>query len=542
MEERCLLSAGALDPTFGSGGTASPAATVNRSADAAAVYGATPPKTAGDIVVAGNIQQTSGDLDFAVVRYKPNGTPDSTFGKAGEVTTSFGKSYGYSYATDVAIQADGKIVAGGFAYGSTIKRSSYDFVLVRYNVNGSLDSSFGAGGIVTTNFGGGTTYRTGSFDLARAELIQPDGKIVLAGLTVGATDTVGKDSNIALARYNADGTLDTTFGSDGKVSTSHDLIPGSFVDPAYGVTQVYDTALQSDGKILVAGFTQVTGGQSPSFEAFVARYNADGTLDTSFGASGFVTLPAVNAGSITLPAGYLAVEPGGEIVVTGIHQLALLHSGQAGYADGSFDTTFGVSQTGIVPYGFGALALEPGGDIVVNDYTSVNGAATPKIVRFLSDGTVDATFGAGGSVIPAHGFALSPAIAIQPDGKIDLAGIGFKVERLLPGAPQIGLLTASANPVSVGSTLNLVASQIADVNPGASISRVAFYQDSNGDGTLDPATDTLLGQGVQTSTGVWTLDFTVPSTWTPGAYTLFAQAKDSFGVLGDPVAITELIS
>src|SRR5262249_3413666 len=151
----------------------------------------------------------NGLADFAVVRYTANGTPDSSFGKNGEVTTSFGGSYGINYATDVAIQGDGKIVAGGYAGGSSVKGNSYDFALVRYNVNGALDNTFGSGGKVTTNFSGSGGYMTASADQASAAFIQPDGKIVLAGVTCPVTAPSGADTDIALARYNANGTLDT---------------------------------------------------------------------------------------------------------------------------------------------------------------------------------------------------------------------------------------------------------------------------------------------------------------------------------------------
>jgi uncharacterized delta-60 repeat protein len=534
-EERRLLSAGALDPTFGSGGTASPTASIKGSAAAIAVYSNAQSATAGDVVTAGNVILSNGDRNFAVVRYTANGTPDSSFGKNGEVTTSFGGSYGYNVATGVAIQTDGKIVAGGSAVGSSVKGNSYDFALVRYNVNGTLDNTFGSGGVVTTNFSGSGGYRTASADQASAEFIQPNGKIVLAGITCGATGLMGRDNNIALARYNANGTLDTTFGIGGKVTTSHALIPGSLVSSGTdGITQVNDAALQADGKILVSGYTQVTGGASPNYEVFVARYNTNGTLDSSFGTGGFVILPPAN-GNPSGSEGHVAVEPSGEIVFTGFGQSALLHSGQAGYTDGSLDASFG--NNGIVSRGYGAVALEPNGDIV--------GRGGNEITRFLPSGAVDATFGSAGTVTLSTG-SLG-GLAIQPDGKIDVAinnqipdgiiygtEIGFMVDRLLPGEPEIGSLTTNASTVTAGTNVTAIASNITDANPNASIAQVAFtVEDSNGN---------IVAQGyaTQTTAGTWSFSFSTKG-WPAGTYTIIAQAEDSYGVLGDLQTTTETL-
>src|SRR5262249_29297679 len=142
------------------------------------------------------------------------------------------------------------------------------------------------------------------------------------------------------------------------------------------------------------------------------------------------------------------------------------------------------------------------------------------------DGSLDSSFGNGGAVltsINSNGDSAN-AIALESDGKIVLAGSA--IARYLAAAPAIGSFTASANPVPSGSNLTLTASNITDTNPGSSITQVAFYVDSNGDGKLEPGTDTLLGYATQTSPGVWTFNFTV--TLAPGSYTLFAQAQDSY--------------
>ena len=193
--------------------------------------------TTGNIIVAGTASN-----DFAVVRYTSAGVLDTSFDTDGKTTTDIGSSTTDS-ANAVAIQNDGKIVVAGTSNG--------DFALVRYNSDGSLDTSFGVGGKKTTDIGSSTT------DAANAVAIQNDGKIVVAGTS---------DGNFALARYNYNGSLDTTFGTTGIVTT--DI--GSTTDVAYGIT------VQSDGKILLTGVS--------SGDFAVVRYAATGGLDTTFGA------------------------------------------------------------------------------------------------------------------------------------------------------------------------------------------------------------------------------------------------------------------
>src|SRR5262249_26301013 len=145
--------------------------------------------------------------NFELVRYNSNGTLDSSFGTGGKVTTEFGTAaQGFSFAMgfSVAVQQDGKIVLAGQALLDGV----YNLALTRYNTNGALDSSFGTGGRVTSSF---ATQRANANVSARSVKLQPDGKIVAAGFA-------GFDS--ALARYNSNGTLDASFGTGGKVTTS----------------------------------------------------------------------------------------------------------------------------------------------------------------------------------------------------------------------------------------------------------------------------------------------------------------------------------
>lgn len=190
----------------------------------------------GRIVVAGGVgQRLSGTPDFGLVRYQADGMLDSTFGDGGKVTTGFGASWEGEAAYDVAIQADGKIVAAG--------RGGGRFALARYNADGTPDATFSSDGKVMTNF-------TGRTEFARGVAIQATGKIVAAGVAAG---------RFALARYKPDGTLDATFSGDGKVRTNF---------TAYR-DQASDVALQANGKIVLAGWAGV-GGSDPRFA--LARY------------------------------------------------------------------------------------------------------------------------------------------------------------------------------------------------------------------------------------------------------------------------------
>src|SRR5262249_5575219 len=156
----------------------------------------------------------------------------------------------------------------------------------------------------------------------------------------------------------------------------------------------------------------------------------------------------------------------------------------------------------------------------------------------------DTSFGTNGVAVTPG--VSEPAVkvdtALEPDGRIVLAGTkvagidNFALARFLAAGPEIASFTSDTNPITSGSSATLTASSITDRNAGAIIAQVAFYLDSNGDGILEPGTDTLLGYGTQTSPGVWTFTFTVNQA--SGSYTLLAQAEDSCGVFGDPVTIT----
>ena len=217
----------------------------------------------GKIVVAGVGTGIGTGTDFAVVRYNADGSLDTTFGTGGKILTPIGTGTAANAGYSVTVQADGKIVVAGYGSGNA---TGTDFAVVRYNTDGSLDTGFGTGGKIVTPVG-----TTTSSDTGRSVTIQADGKIVVAG------QGQGSGTDIAVVRYNADGSLDTTFGTGGKILTPVGTGTGTSNDAGYGVT------VQADGKIVVAGFG-VDSGTSNDFA--VVRYNANGTLDTGFGPNG----------------------------------------------------------------------------------------------------------------------------------------------------------------------------------------------------------------------------------------------------------------
>lgn len=353
---------GTLDPTFGGDGS---------SAFSGVAFAAMALQADGKIVIVGGDVGIGTGVDFAVARFNSDGslddgsandaTPGDSFGTGfGRVTTDFGDD---DSGRGVAIQPDGKIVVVGHR-GQTSSGPDVDFVIARYNVNGSLDDgsatdttpadSFGTGGKVRTDF-------AGDEDAAQDVVIQPDGKIVV----VGSRDFNGVPG-FAVARYLPDGMPDTSFDTDGRVSTT-------FNGNAFGTA----VALQSNGKIVVAG--SVLFGVSGS-NFVVARYNSNGSLDNTFG-------PNSNGRTFA------------DVVVNG--------------EDRAND-----------------LVLQSDGKIIAAGHTGspFGNGANFALVRWLPNGSLDSSFGVGGAVTTIFGAsdgalgAVIHGVALQSDGKIVAAG------------------------------------------------------------------------------------------------------------------------
>jgi uncharacterized delta-60 repeat protein len=541
LEDRSLPSAGALDPTFGTGGLISgtnvPGAT-QAYANAVVVQADGKIVSGGLITVNGLYSVTGTTTRFALERYNPDGTPDAGFGTNGVVQTVVG--VGQSYITGLALQSDGRIVAVGYAQCSLQPVVDTAFAVTRYNVNGSLDTTFGNHGIVLTNVVP-VTRNSNSLGYPGVEraitvAIQGDGKIDVGGFSCPGDHA--DSSEFTIVRYNANGTLDKTFGSGKTV--------GIVVTPTFGISGDMPTALaiKPDGQILLAGYVDV---YSPSMA--VVRYTSVGKLDSTFGNNGIVSGLAPS-GSTASAAGII-VQNGDPVLVgtsktgsTSNLVLARLTS------TGRLDTTFGGSNTGFATdnmAGGSGIVQAPNGDLLVSSASRAT-SYDVAVAAFLPNGTLDQSFGTNGvgTADFAGGADAANSVAVQGDGKIVAAGSTLPVggdgyddlalARFLPPNTKICSATANPNPVPGGTTVILSASNILNSNPTSTITQVTFYLDSNDDGMLDSG-DSCLGSGTQTSPGAWTFNYDT-TLLTPGSYTLFVQATDSYGILSDPLVIS----
>jgi uncharacterized delta-60 repeat protein len=487
LEDRCLLSAGGLDPTFNPTGSPPGTATVViGQADGAHAVLAQP---SGKIVLVGESTDSKAIPHFTLAEFDPNGSLDPNFGSGGTVVTPKGSITPYRAYAGVLYptgsSGDQKIVAVGF--GST------EFALVRYNADGSLDTSFGNGGYV------GTSFKQGRGNSTYGVALVPNGtsppKIVMAGNSAG-------NAGLEMARYNPDGSLDTTFGSKGTVYMSGIGEDALALDPV-------------SGDLIVGGLS----GQ-------LAAFRPNGTLDTSFGNNGLVNTGIGTTALAIYPAADTAGNAG-KIVIGGGKAIARYN------VNGTPDTSWG--GTGVVPDPTAAnvesAAIQADDKVVV--------ACGWSVARFNNDGSLDSSFGSGGvssSRLPGA-IPVDHAVTVEANGDIVEAGTTmagspksvFGVARFLPSEPEVGSFTASPNPVASGTVTTLSGSGLTDANPGATISQVAFY-------LLVNNSQTLLGYGTNNN-GTWSYSYDTTGLAT-GSYTLYAQATDSYGVTGDPTALT----
>ena len=369
----------------------------------AAASGGHPSRSAADLPLAGNL--------------------DRSFG-GGLVTHSLGGSDYYPAIGGIAVQPDRKIVVASDS-------PRYDLLLARYLPNGSLDPSFGKGGYAETQL----SY----FALAQAVALQPDGKIIVAGVSAPDGDSVL--GAFMLARFNPNGSLDTTFGTNGVTNTVIPEPPGTFPD-----ARANAVAVLPGGKILAAGSVQwiVDDPLVPPSSFALARYTPDGSLDPTFGDGGIVQTAFIGEDHL----GGIAVQPDGKIVATGTgalfgHGVDIETIALARYEpDGSLDPTFGTAGKVTTPpklfYDGGPTTLQHGKIVVAGSHTDRLGSKTfPLIARYDGSGRLDATFG-------KHGFAkikrvtgnaneggVPTAVAAQKNGKILIAAAN-SVIRLQP--------------------------------------------------------------------------------------------------------------
>ena len=394
---RCLppLPSGALDPSFGAGGKVS-------------LSGHLPSKA---LVV-----QPDGKLlsleNLEVWRYLPDGAPDTTFGPSatGAVPLRVG-AMTVDVFQNVALQKDGKILLVGYSRATGAARS--DFAVIRLNANGSLDTTFGGDGSVTTDFAGET-------DRANAVIVQNDGSIVVAGSAQMPIAGGFFGNDYALVRYLPNGDLDPAFGGVGKVTTT-----------IAGATDLGSSvALQVDGKILVAGRVADRGADDP--DVGVVRYLSNGTLDRDFGSGG---IARIDYGSgawdeatdvVVQPDGRIVI--GGHVAVAGDDRFAVARLEANGGRDLAFGTG-GATITAITTKDdfARAVALQPDGKIVLaGEFANLGVGAAPNfgVVRYTANGAIDPTFGVAGrlEIDFFAGRAGANDVVVDAAGRIVLGG------------------------------------------------------------------------------------------------------------------------
>lgn len=373
---------GALDTSFGTDGIVTTVAGLLEESGLEGI--AIQPD--GKIVAVGYCKQGPSDTDFVIVRYAPDGSLDPSFGGTGVVTTAV--SPVHDEATAVAIQGDGRIVAAGYTNGS----GSPQFAVVRYAADGSLDPSFGIGGIVTTSLSPGG-------DEAWSVVIQGDDKIVVAGSAGNA---------FGLARYRIDGSLDVTFDGDGIVTTV--VAPNS---------NAFEVVLQPDGKIVAAG--------SAEGNVALVRYHPDGSLDSAFDGDGLVVTPV---STLNDAAHALLLQPDGALVAAGYRKIATGDDFTlVRYrSDGGLDLSFGsggivtTQVAGVDDWIFG-IVLQSDGKLIGAGGQNGAGWGDVALARYNADGSLDVSYDADG-IVTTHidHESLANAAALQADGKLVVAG------------------------------------------------------------------------------------------------------------------------
>ena len=331
------------------------------------------------------------DTALAVTRLNADGSFDRSFDGDGTAGADFG---GSDYGQAVALQADGKIVVAG----STSVNE--DIAVARFNADGSLDQSFDPGG---SDGPGKKAFGYAGSDQARAVLVQPDGKIVVAG-------SGGANTAFAVTRLNTDGSFDNSFDGDGTAGAD------------FGGDEVgYGVALQPDGRIVIAGRTAIGQDIDIAVARFKASGPADATLDETFDDDGKRTFGYGG----TDVARAVTMQPDGKIVLAGYGGSNTAVAVTRLNPDGSFDTSFDEDGTSGADFGGGeegrAVVLQPNGKIVVAGSTSVNGDFA--VARLQPGGALDTTFSVDGmEMIDFGGDDQGYATALQRDGRIVLAG------------------------------------------------------------------------------------------------------------------------
>jgi uncharacterized delta-60 repeat protein len=417
LEARQLLTAGAIDTTFGSGGMTVPL-TTHPTAAATAV------QSNGDTIVASSYWTNSGQQNqnhLVLARYTTSGTLDTSFGTNGVVDLTYGK-YAVITPDSVAIQADGKILVAGALDGNVVTGgfSNNAIVVLRFDADGSVDSKFGTKGEFTYYPGSGN-------NTTQAMAVDPQGRMILGIRLYNSPSNYGID----LVRVTSSGKLDATFGNQGL-----EVVPGT-LGAARAVALEAAPSDPNGYQILVGGLGPVApSGVEPHYQAMLARFNSNGTLDTTFGNGGMLLFsPPLDpsqsaAGQIEAGAAVnsLVLEADGSVVVVGYVNSSANNVGDGFVAhfnaNGILDSSFGNggyavtanSPEGYQFRGFTDAMVDASGNIVVAaTATSSTGAGYAALIRYTSTGQLDTTFGADGTGFVFAGPGLSAvAISIDP--------------------------------------------------------------------------------------------------------------------------------
>ena len=390
---------GTLDPFWANGsglGSGKLITAIGPRADVASAIAVQPD---GGVLVAGFCQ----DIGLCAVRYAADGALDPSFGGNGKLPQVFVPNAA-NVAPSLALLPSGKFLIAATCFDL----ADNDFCVQRFNADGSIDSSFGNSGATITPIGAGD-------DRARAMLTQPDGKIVVAG-----TCSNGVDSDFCAARYLPNGTLDTIFGSGGKVITAF----------SNGDDVVNAAALQPDGKLVLAGYCN----NGTTDDVCALRYQINGALDSGFGVNGKLI---TSLGSGYSDARVVALQPDGKLLISAScltgskNDFCLLRY----LSNGTLDVGFGSGGTLVTPVDTGndyatAMTLQPDGKLILAGHCEVGGQFDFCAVRYTASAVLDTTFGTGGKLFTAISNGATPAtsndilaaMALQPDGKLLLAG------------------------------------------------------------------------------------------------------------------------
>lgn len=342
--------------------------------------------------------------NMTLARYLPYGSLDSSFGSGGIVVGPPGT------ANAVAFQTDGKIVVAGSG-------ANFTFTLARFLPDGSPDPTFGTNGVAS-----------GPSGTIQAIALQPDGDTVAAGYGAAGGPGFGPDSFV-LARFNPFGVLDTSFGASGVVRTQ-------IGDESHA----NDLVLQPDGMIVAAGDSTISPSQTPYAMIALARYRFDGTLDGAFGTNG-TSIGPPSSGVFSATASGLALQPDGKLVAAG--RIANRVGVARFRPDGSLDTAFGAN--GVTAPPASSENLSTGRDVAVQSNGAIVVAGTDGVIRYGRDGNLDRRFGSLGV---AKGLDEANGVALQPDGRILAAGSSgssFTLARYLVTTPT----TIAARPLIV---------------------------------------------------------------------------------------------